>query len=229
MATLREAAVWPGRIQLIISDCRSGDDTRAIAEALGATVVRGGYSRADAMNRGAAVATGNVLLFLHADTRLPAGFDRAIRRALDSGVIGGAFDFAFDRDWPMDALARQKLKLVRLLNRGRFRWHRTFYGDQAIFCRHELFDRIGGYRPIPLFEDVRFSHAMRRLGRTAILQPPVETSPRRFMEQGILRQMFRDMFLMAADGCGICPGRMWQRYNAHNRDRHAQPVPTCSG
>lgn len=227
VATLQSAAVWPGRLELIISDCHSHDATRTVAEAIGAIVTCGGSSRAEAMNHGAGVATGNVLLFLHADTLLPDRFDALICRALaDDRLVGGAFDFAFGRDLHLDALAKRKLELVRLLNRGRFRWHRTFYGDQAIFCRREVFDHIGGYQPIPLFEDVRFSQAMRRLGRTAILQPPVETSPRRFVEQGILWQMFRDMFLMAADGCGICPRRMWQRYNAHNHNGHHQSIST---
>ena len=215
IATARDAA--RGDLQVIVSDCDSTDGTADIARQLGVAVATGSRSRATAMNRGAALADGRVLLFVHADTRLPDGFDRAVCRAIRGGCVGGAFDFSFGSDDRVRGLSKQKLKLVRILNRVRFRWKRTFYGDQAIFCRRDVFESLGGYRDLPLFEDVRLSKAMRRRGRLAILQPPVKTSPRRFVEKGILRQMLRDMVLMGLDGCGVCPKRMWAAYNRHNR------------
>ncbi len=231
--TLNEAAGLPRTVEtlrgaqtldsceIIVSDCGSNDDTTGVAQRLGLTVVGGGRCRASAMNRGAAAAMGNVLLFLHADTRLPPGFDRAICRAIRNGCVGGAFDFSFGADARARGLAKQKLKLVKILNRTRFRWHRTFYGDQAIFCRRDVFAAIGGFDAKPLFEDARFSRRMGRAGRTAILQPAVKTSPRRFVERGILRQMTLDMLLMALDNCNIEPASLWRRYNKLNRDGHA--------
>ena len=220
VATLRDALTL-GACEIIVSDCGSADDTIRVARVLGARVVCGGACRGNAMNRGAAVATGEVLLFLHADTRLPTGFDRAICRAVGNGCVGGAFDFSFGAHDRARGLAKQKLKLVKILNRTRFRWHRTFYGDQAIFCRRDVFAAIGGYDAKPLFEDARFSRRMGQVGRTAILQPAVKTSPRRFVERGVLRQMTLDMLLMALDNCGVEPGLLWRRYNKLNRDGHA--------
>ena len=217
LATARDAATCWNGTQIIVSDCNSDDNTLDVARSLGAKTVTGGRSRATAMNRGAKIADGEVLLFLHADTRLPVGYDDAVRRAISNGCVGGAFDFSFGSDDRARGLNKQKLKLVRILNRVRFRWKRTFYGDQAIFCRRDVFESLGGYQELPLFEDVRLSKDMRRRGRLAILQPPVKTSPRRFIEKGVLRQMIRDMILMALDGCGVCPRRMWSAYNRHNR------------
>ena len=231
--TLNEAANLPvavgtvrGGGTVIVSDCGSDDGTRGVAASLGLRVVCGGTCRADAMNRGAAAAGGDALVFLHADTRLPDGWAECVRRALSRpGVVGGAFDFSFGSHPDARGMTRQKLRLVKFLNRTRFRWHRTFYGDQAIFCRRDAFDAAGGFPMTPLFEDVRFSRRLARLGRTVILSPGVKTSPRRFVEKGVLRQLARDLALMGIDGCGLCPRRMWAAYNDVNRRGSSQAAP----
>ena len=222
--TLRDAATRS--CEIVVSDCGSADNTQCVARAHGARVVGGGRCRGDAMNRGAAVAIGDVLLFLHADTRLLPAFDASIARAIANGCVGGAFDFSFGADDRARGIDKQKLKVVKILNRIRFRWHRTFYGDQAIFCRRDAFEQIGGFDAKPLFEDARFSRRMGRVGRTAILQPPVKTSPRRFVERGILRQLTMDLLLMGLDNCGVEPAPLWRHYNQLNRDGHAEaPSP----
>ena len=226
--TLNEAANLPAAVagvgpdvEVVVSDCGSADGTRAVAEALGLRVVRGGRSRAEACNRGAVAAGGDALLFLHADTRLPDGWHARVTRALATpGVVGGAFDFSFAFHPQARGLTRQMLRLTKLLNRVRFRWHRAFYGDQAIFCHRWAFEAIGGFPRRPLMEDAHFSRALGRLGRTAILSPGVKTSPRRFLERGVLRQTAADMTLMFLDACSVDPRRMHAAYNRLNREGH---------
>ncbi len=170
------------------------------------------------MNAGGFASRADVLVFLHADTRLPIGWDEAVRRAVARGCVGGAFDFAFAGHPLGRGLRRQTLRLVQVLNRARFRAAGGFFGDQVIFCTAAAFHTIGGYPKVGLLEDVRFAHALRRLGRTATLQPPVRTSPRRFLERGVLRQLTHDFVLLGRDACGLpCRSR---HYNALNRTGH---------
>ena len=228
--TLNEADHLPGTVgmlrqaaggepfELVVSDCDSRDGTADAARRLGAIVVTGGTCRSDALRRGAAAATGDVLLFLHADTKVPAGFAGRIRRALRRpDVVGGAFEFRFRRDRSASWLDRQLLTLVVFLNRIRYRHGRGFFGDQAIFVRRAAYDRVGGFPPVRLLEDLRFSQAMSRVGRTAILNPPVRTSARRFVKRGVLRQLAQDWLILACDSFGVTPAELWEHYNAHNR------------
>jgi rSAM/selenodomain-associated transferase 2 len=214
-------------IEVIVSDCHSADGTGRIATECGAAaVVRGAICRSDALNRGARAARGDVLLFLHADSLPPNQFPRIIARSLDNpSVVGGAFDFKFAPDPLAHGLHKQALRFVVLLNRARFRITRNFYGDQAIFVRRDTFDRIGGFPPVRLMEDVRFSRKMKRLGRTAILRPPVTTSPRRFLARGVLRQLFADIVLLVHDEMGLNPERRWEHYNRLNHTPPAAPTP----
>jgi hypothetical protein len=163
-----------------------------------------------------------VLLFLHADTLLPDNFAARVARALaDPRVVGGAFDFHWRRhDGLGSGLAWQQLKLVRVLNRIRFRWSRNFYGDQGIFVRRSEFDRAGGFPTVVLMEDVRFCQRLARLGRTAIVSPPVRTSPRRFVARGVFRQMGQDFLLLSCDTLGVHPMTLWDRYNGLNGEPH---------
>jgi rSAM/selenodomain-associated transferase 2 len=217
------AAARGAAVEVIVSDCGSHDGTLDVARSLGAAhASNGATGRADALNRGARHARGDVLLFLHADTLLPDGFPARLRRALAGGdVVGGAFDFHWQRlDGLGDGLRWQQLKLVRVLNRIRFRWTRNFYGDQAIFVRRDAFDRVGGFPPLPLLEDVRFCERLNRLGRTAIVSPAVRTSPRRFLRRGVFRQLGRDFILVSCDTLGARPTRLWDGYNDLNRTPH---------
>lgn len=218
IAHLRRASEQ-GPVELIVSDCNSSDGSAALARSLGAkAVVQGARCRADALNRGASCARGDVLLFVHADTLLERGFVRRIERALrDENIVGGAFDFAFADDPRTRPWQRRQLDFVILVNRCRFRLTGNFYGDQAIFVRRHIFDRIGGFPNLRLLEDVGFCRQMRRLGRTAILQPPVLTSPRRFLSRGVTRQLIQDMIILGCDNLGLAPEIMWDGYQQWNR------------
>lgn len=236
--TLNEAKLLPSTVsrtrnaavdlvEIIISDSGSRDDTLDLAmHALPADrVIAGARSRADALNRGARQARGNVLLFLHADSRLPVGFDRLIDRALSNpSIVGGAFDFEFATPPQCGALDRCLLDWVVLCNRIRFRWTGNFYGDQSIFVRRDIFDRIGGFPLLELMEDIELSRRLALAGRTAILRPPILTSPRRFMTRGVVRQFAEDLALLACHSLGAEPRILWRRYNRLNRQAH-RPFP----
>ncbi len=218
----RRAASDGADLEIIVSDCASRDGTADVARRCGADrVLTGGTCRADALNRGAAVASGDVLLFHHADSILPTRFDQIIERALRRGgasTVGGAFDFQFARRPRPPAWPRQCLKLVVTVNRIRFRCTGNFYGDQSIFVRGDVFGRCGGFPCIPLMEDARFSARMRRFGRTVILRPPVVTSPRRFLARGVVRQFAQDLVMLSCESVGVRPDALWSRYNHFNRD-----------
>lgn len=216
IAHVRQAARGAA-VELIVSDCDSADDTRARACSGGAIVQSGGTCRADAMNRGAIRASGDVLLFLHADSIPPIDFVRLIERALrDPSVVGGAFEFRLGPHPLNRGLNRKLLGLVTFCNRVRYRYSRGFFGDQGIFVRRDVFHRLGGFPPVRLMEDLTFCRRMGRVGRTAIL-PAMETSPRRFVQRGVLRQFVQDLVLLSCDSWGIRPQRLWDHYNRHNR------------
>lgn len=212
----RAAAGAP--IEVIVSDCCSRDGTADLARSLGVRVIEGGRSRADALNRGAAaVAGGGVLLFLHADTVLPHDFARKIARAMaDPFVVGGAFEFEWGEHALNRGLNRLLLRGIVFCNRIRFRHSRGFFGDQAVFVRRDAFERLGGFPDVRLMEDLRFCRRLGLLGRTAILQPPVKTSPRRFVTRGVIRQFAQDLSLLCCDSWGVCPEDLWAHYNRWN-------------
>ena len=133
-------------------------------------------------------------------------------------------------------LDRRLLGLVVFCNRFRYRRTRAFFGDQGVFARRSAFTRIGGFPAVRLMEDVRFSQALDRLGKTAVLSPPVLTSPRRFLARGILRQLFQDMVLLSCESWGVCPQDLWVHYNDLNHGRGSargariwplRPAPAC--
>jgi len=159
------------------------------------------------MNAGAAGARGDILLFLHADTRLPRGALDAVRAAIRSGAVGGSFDVALDSRRPL-------LRLVALLITLRSRITGVSSGDQAMFVTREAFDRLGGFAPVPLFEDVDFSRRLKRLGPVARLRPPVVTSARRWEHDGALRTIVRMWMLRGLYYCGVDPARLQRHYEA---------------
>ncbi len=202
--------------EIIVVDGGSGDRTREIAGALSTqhsalstiTLLASPPGRARQMNRGAAEAKSDVLLFLHADTLLPREAKDAIRDALRAPVcVGGRFDVRFDRD---SLLSRAIGSMMNL--RSRLTGIAT--GDQAIFVRRTVFERLGGYADIPLMEDIDFTKRLRRAGRVVALSATVVTSYRRWDACGPIRTILLMWTLRLLYWLGVSPHRLKDFYAA---------------
>jgi rSAM/selenodomain-associated transferase 2 len=158
------------------------------------------------MNAGAAAATGDIFLFLHADTRLPPEGAAAVRDALrDPRVAGGRFDVRLDSEHVL-------LRAVEGMMNLRSRWTGICTGDQAIFVRRSAFEALGGYAEIPLMEDVEFTRRLKRRGRLAALRLRVTTSARKWERDGILRTILLMWALRLLDFVGVSPARLHRWY-----------------
>ena len=175
------SAFGGGATEVIVADGGSTDRTAALAAEGGARVLSCPAHRARQLNEGARVATGEVLIFLHADTRLPAGSATVVADTLATeDVVFGGFRIAFlepDR----------RLRIAAAMINFRTRMTRCPWGDQAQFIRRETFLRAGSFRQIPLMEDYDLALRMKRQGRTIVLPQSVATSGRRFLTKGVLR------------------------------------------
>lgn len=199
------ASALPQADEVVVSDGGSQDSTVAIALQAGARVVSGPRGRGLQLNRGAAAATGDILLFLHADTALPAGGVELVRQAIAAGAVGGAFEIRFDgRGW----VYRLGERIASL----RSRWSRLALGDQAQFVRRESFAQLDGFRDWPLLEDLDFLLRLRASGSIAILRPPVVTSARRFAARGPLRTVLGNWWIWTRFVHGVPPERLASDY-----------------
>lgn len=195
-ATLRSLEGQGVPFEILVVDGGSRDGTRAIAAAAGARVIDAPRGRASQMNAGASVARGSWLLFLHADTRLPAGALAAIARA-PAEVESGCFRQSFD-------VPGRVLALTSRLHNWRCERTRIMYGDQALFVRRESFAAVGGY-PEGVLEDVRLSERLRARARPVLLPLTVLTSARRFLAQGPLASLARIVLILVQHRLGARP------------------------
>lgn len=194
-----------GAHEVLVVDGGSRDRTRSVADASGAHVLDSPRGRGVQLARGAEQATGDWLVFLHADTTLERGWDRALR-ALPEEVVGGAFRFAIDSPRPA----------FRPLEWGvaaRCRLLRLPYGDQGLFVRRATYGNVGGFRPFPLMEDVDFVRRLARAGRLAFLRTRAFTSPRRWERHGIVGATLRNAWLLAQYAAGRRPEDLARRYD----------------
>jgi rSAM/selenodomain-associated transferase 2 len=204
-ATL-SAARQPGVAELIVVDGGSRDATVAIARRLADRVLAASRGRALQMNAGAAAARGDVLLFLHADSRPPAGYAALVAAALaDPAVVGGRFDLRLDAPGVAYRVIERLISL-------RSRLTRVATGDQALFVRRAVFERLGGFPPWPLMEDLALSRGMKRTGRIACLGAPVLTSARRWQRHGVARTVLLMWALRLAFYAGVPPARLARLY-----------------
>lgn len=171
-------------IEVIVVDGGSSDDTVQVAHSYGVKVLFAPLGRACQMNIGAKSASGDILLFLHADTHLPANFETMVAKvfATESNLqpVAGAFELRIN-------LPRLSLRLIEIGVKARSHWLQMPYGDQAIFLKSSLFYDIGGFPDLPIMEDFELMLRLKRLGRIAIIPVPVLTSGRRWQKLGVLK------------------------------------------
>ena len=198
--TLRELLRQPGDFEVIAVDGGSTDRTCEIVQefilSTQHTTLRplrsltASKGRASQMNAGAKKATGEWLLFLHADTVLPAGsIQRLCEMEADQTIQAGGFMHQFSGDdW--------RLKLISFLDNFRCIRSRIIYGDQALFVRRELFERLGGFPDRPILEDVAFCERLIAVTTPLLLSPPVVTDARKFLKMGIWRSLLRVLLII---------------------------------
>lgn len=203
--TLNEAANIAARleqirdvpnVEVIVADGGSEDQTVVLARAAGATVVQCNQGRGKQMNAGAALASGEILLFLHADTRLPHNFSDHVWQVMQDGPVAGAFRLHIDGSGCM-------LRFVEFAANLRSRWLQLPYGDQAIFVRASTFFQMNGFQNWPLMEDYDFCQRLKRIGKMSLVPATVKTSPRRWHRLGVLRTTFANLTCVLGFRLGV--------------------------
>lgn len=194
-----------GGCEIVVADGGSEDGTLAAATRadLCLTVPPG---RAIQQNAGAAASHGDVLLFLHADCWLEPEAVSAVRNALtDDRTVGGCFRQTIDA-------AGVRYRLLESGNALRVRVLKWAYGDQGIFVRRDVFERLGGFPDVRLMEDLLLMKRLKRVGRIALVESRIHVSPRRWQQQGVIRQTLRNWSLLALAHCGVSPNRLTRLY-----------------
>lgn len=192
--------------EVIVTDGGSGDATLLIADAAGAVIVQGRASRGGQLRRGAGVAAGEWLLFLHADSVLPAGWTGAVRAQIDRNGPA-AFRLRYDAKGVMPHLVAGWANL-------RSRCFGLPYGDQGLLISRADYDSAGGYPDIPLMEDVALARALG--GRITLLPLCITTSAARYLREGWLRRGARNLTLLLRYLCGADPLHLAERYRGHD-------------
>ena len=192
-----------GEFEIIVVDGGSVDGTPDVCWPH-ARVISSKRDRAVQMNTGAHNACGEVLLFLHADSLLSRNALAKLKSALvDPRIIGGTFTLRFDS-------SRFFLRLIAFFTRFRPRFFH--YGDQGIFVRKSIFQGLGGFREIPIMEDIDFLQRMRKTGLVTLIGSPVTTSARRFLRHGIIRQQLLDIILVVLYLLRVSPEKLSKLY-----------------
>ncbi len=208
---LQSLALEQERHEIIVVDCDSPDGTAAAARAAGVRVLQAPEGRGRQLAAGVALAEGDVLLFLHADTTFPAGGLAALRAALDAAPAspGGNFRLIFAGD---DTFSRRVTRLY-----GIIRHYGLFYGDSGIFVRRLAYDRAGGFRPLAIMEDHDLVRRVRRWGQMIqVAEPALVTSTRRFAARRPAEIVARWLLLHAMYALGFPSEAMRRVYDARS-------------
>jgi rSAM/selenodomain-associated transferase 2 len=201
-----------GNVEIIIVDGTQEKDTLTAIRSDHVIKISSEQGRAKQMNAGASIARGEILIFLHADTKLPIHALRRIGSFIEqTEYVGGAFDLGIKSD-------KFIFKIVSTLASLRSRLSRIPFGDQAIFIRREYFNQIGGYKEIPLMEDVELMRRIKKSGdKIWIFYDRVMTSPRRWEKEGGMYCTLRNWTLQALYFLGMSPDRLAKFYESDDR------------
>jgi rSAM/selenodomain-associated transferase 2 len=200
---------FDGDAEIIVADGSTGGKTINAINHPDVKKIIAKKGRGSQMNKGAAVASGDVLLFLHADTLLSHdALDQIIAASQSQDVVGGAFDLGI----------RSEKKIFRAIERGasiRSRLTRIPYGDQAIFIKRRFFNQIGGYKDIPIMEDVDLMRRIKASGKKIKIIPcNVQTTARRWEKEGILYCTLRNYTLIMLYYLGVSPDKLKKFYSS---------------
>ncbi|MBW2072221.1 MAG: TIGR04283 family arsenosugar biosynthesis glycosyltransferase [Deltaproteobacteria bacterium] len=200
------SAMGDAETEVVVVDGGSVDDTRKQVQAWGCKLLVSSPGRAVQMNMGASVASGKVLLFLHADTRLPPGYRSQVHSTLGAhGVVAGAFRLGIDG-------SGRALRLVEMLANWRSTTLQLPYGDQALFMKAARFQQIGGFPTMPIMEDLVLVSRLRKIGRIAIAPVAVQTSARRWQEIGVGKATVINQIMLYGFFLGLSPERLARFY-----------------
>lgn len=192
--------------ELLVIDAGSRDGSSEIAEPLVDRVIKSRKGRAVQMNTGARIAQGDILWFLHSDCMPPSDADRLIRSALtDLNSVWGRFDVALSGCQPL-------LRRVETFMNWRSRLTGIATGDQGIFVRRHIFERLGGYPDMPLMEDIALSRSLKRIGRPVCLRQRLLSSSRRWEKHGVVKTILLMWCLRLAYFLGADPARLARIY-----------------
>lgn len=193
--------------EIIVADGGSDDDTVSVAAGFpGISIVQTDRGRGRQLNAGAAGARGDILLFLHADTVLDRGWSSGVMSACKHhGIVGGAFTFRIDYPGVHYRLTEHWVKL-------RCGLFSLPYGDQGIFIKRDIFEKLGGYREIALMEDVDLIERMKRLGKIMILGERAHTHARKWAREGWFRTSVRNQIVMIMYRLGVDPSHLARIY-----------------
>lgn len=194
-------------VEVIVADGGSGDATVQAATRAGARVIAAPRGRARQMNAGAAASRGDILLFLHADTLLPPGWDQQARRMLARpGAVAGAFTFRLDH-------RPAGLRFIELTVAWRCRLAGMPYGDQGLFIRRRDFAAVGGYPDLPIMEDCELVRRLKKWGRVMVSPAPAVTSARRWRRKGVVATTALNSLVVLAFYLGLPPSLLRRLYD----------------
>ena len=202
---------------VIAVDGGSTDGTLVLLSQSHIKVISAARGRSNQMNAGAAVATGDVLLFLHVDTRLPPDYIEELAVFINSGKPWGRFDVQFDDNHPM-------FRLIASMMNWRSRFTGICTGDQAIFIRRSTFDSLNGFADIPLFEDIELCKRLKSLAWPFCITSPVTTSGRRWRTHGFCKTILLMSWLRLLYYFGVSPAKLSQRYYMPDQGLTDQPT-----
>ena len=194
--------------EIIVVDGGSTDATILIAQTMASQVIKCKPGRARQMNAGAKKATGSLLLFMHADSKLTKkSFVRMKKRMTPTETAGGAFSLQIESK-------KTSLKVISLLATWRAKYLNIVYGDQAIFVRNDIFQKMGGFSPLPICEDLDFFRRLGQQGEIILLKEKTHTSARRWKKEGILYTTLRNITIGSLFLLGFSPQTLSKWYSA---------------